>query len=230
LLSDWIPQIKRRVAWLSLDDGDNDPARFWTDFIAALQTVQANLGESAQALLRETGQQPPPRETFLTMLLNEIAAFPEGFALVLDDYHVITTPTILRPSFLLEHLPLQMRVIISSRTDPPLPLARLRASNRMTEVRAYDLRFTPDEAALFLNQVMGLDLSTDDIAALEVRTEGWIVGLQLAALSLQGRDAMSKRLFCRGVHRRPAHPGLSGQSCNASPKPRRPSYSRLRPA
>jgi LuxR family maltose regulon positive regulatory protein len=199
LLGDWIAQSQRRVAWLSLDEGDNDPNRFWTYFIAALQTVQPNVGEGAGVILQgmgQMGEQPLPLESFLTVLLNEMTASPDGFALVLDDYHVITTPAIHEGlTFLLDHLPPQMRVIIASRADPPLPLARLRASNRMTEFRDGDLRFTPDEVAVFLNQVMGLDLSADDIAALEARTEGWIAGLQLAALSLQGRDETSRRRF-----------------------------------
>ncbi|HET7088934.1 MAG TPA: LuxR C-terminal-related transcriptional regulator [Anaerolineae bacterium] len=196
LLGDWIAHNHRRVAWLSLDEGDNDPTRFWTYFIAALQTVQADFGESVQAILQETGQQPIPLESFLTVLLNEMAASREGFALVLDDYHVVTTPAIHEGlTFLLDHLPPETQVIIASRADPPLPLARLRASNRMAEFRADDLRFTPDEVAVFLNQVMGLDLSADDIAALEARTEGWIAGLQLAALSLLGRDETAKRHF-----------------------------------
>ena len=133
--------------------------------------------------------QPPPTETLLTTLLNEIAAIPDDFTLVLDDYQVIDAKPIDHAlAFLLEHLPPQMHLVIATREDPYLPVARLRARGQLTELRAADLRFTPSEAAEFLNQVMGLNLPAEDIAALETRTEGWIAGLQLAAVSLQGRD------------------------------------------
>ena len=133
--------------------------------------------------------QPPPIESILTALLNEITTIPDHFILVLDDYHVIDSkPVDNALTFLLEHLPPQMHLVIATREDPPLPLARLRARGQLTELRAADLRFTPAEAAEFLNQMMGLNLSAEDIAALETRTEGWIAGLQLAALSMQGRS------------------------------------------
>jgi LuxR family maltose regulon positive regulatory protein len=187
LLSEWIPHSEHCVAWLSLDPGDNDPPRFWAYVIAALQTLQPDLGASALALLDLP--QTPPIESILTLLLNDVAAFPDRFALALDDYHVIETPTIHSAlTFLLDHLPSNMHLMITSRSDPPLPLARWRARRQLTEIRAADLRFTSEEAATFLNQVMGLNLSADEIAALETQTEGWIAGLQLAALSMQGRD------------------------------------------
>ena len=196
LLSDWINHSQRRVAWLSLDEGDNDPARFWAYFIAALQTVHAGLGGRAQAVLQAAGQEPLPLESFLTVLLNELAATPERLVLVLDDYHVILTPTIHEGlTFLLDHLPPQAQVILTSRADPPLPLARMRAKNEITEIRADDLRFTPDETAVLFNEMMGLDLPAEDIAVLEARTEGWAVGLKLAVLSLTGRDETSRRSF-----------------------------------
>ena len=133
--------------------------------------------------------QPPPIESILTTLLNEITTIPDNFILVLDDYHVIDAkPVDDALTFLLEHLPPQMHLVIATREDPHLPLARLRARGQLTELRAADLRFTPAEAAEFLNQVMGLNLSAEDIAALETRTEGWIAGLQLAALSMQGHQ------------------------------------------
>ena len=133
--------------------------------------------------------QPPPIESILTALLNEITTIPDNFVLVLDDYHVIDAkPVDEALTFLLEHLPPQMHLVIATREDPHLPLARLRARGQLTELRAADLRFTPAEAAEFLNQVMGLNLSAEDIAALETRTEGWIAGLQLAALSMQGHQ------------------------------------------
>ena len=136
--------------------------------------------------------QPPPIESILTALLNEITTIPDNFILVLDDYHVIDSkPVDNALTFLLEHLPPQMHLVIATREDPHLPLARLRARGQLTELRAADLRFTPAEAAEFLNQVMGLNLSAEDIAALETRTEGWIAGLQLAALSMQGSKDVS---------------------------------------
>ena len=132
--------------------------------------------------------QPPPTESILTTLLNEITTVPDNFVLVLDDYHVIDAkPVDNALTFLVEHLPPQMHLVIATREDPQLPLARLRARGQLTELRAADLRFTPAEAAEFLNQVMGLNLSAEDIAALEARTEGWIAGLQLAAISMRGQ-------------------------------------------
>ena len=179
----------RSVAWVSLDEGDNDPARFLSYLIAALQTVEEGVGESALALLNSP---QPPVEAALTNLINELAAIPDEFALALDDYHVITANPIHEAvAFLLDHQPPSLHLIIASRTDSPLLLARLRAQGQMTELRAADLRFTPEETATFLNEVMGLDLPVEDVAALEERTEGWIAGLQLAALSMRGRDDVS---------------------------------------
>jgi LuxR family maltose regulon positive regulatory protein len=187
LLSEWIPHSQHCVSWLSLDGHDNDPTRFWAYVIAAMQGLQPDLGASALVLLESS--QPPPIESVLTLLLNDVAAFPDRFVLVLDDYHVVETPAIHTAlTFLLDHLPPHMHLMITSRSDPPLPLARWRAHRQLTEIRAADLRFTPTEAATFLNHVMGLNLSADDIAALETRTEGWIAGLQLAALSIQEHD------------------------------------------
>jgi LuxR family maltose regulon positive regulatory protein len=173
--------------WVSLDSADNDPLRFWSYVITALDMLAPGVGTAALALLQST--QPPPTEAVLTVLLNDISAAPDHFALVLDDYHVIDAkPVDNALAFLLEHLPPQMHLVIATREDPPLPLARLRARGQVTELRAADLRFTPAEAAAFLNQVMGLSLPASDIATLEDRTEGWIAGLQLAALSLQGHQ------------------------------------------
>ena len=189
LVSEWIADFTRPVAWLSLDEGDNDPARFLTYLIAALQTVASGIGESILGVLQSP--QPPPPESILTALLNEISAIPDPFVLVLDDYHVIDAkPVDSALGFLLEHLPPQMHLVITTREDPQFPLARLRAKGQLTELRVTDLRFTDSEAAEFLNQVMELRLSEEDIRALEARTEGWIAGLQLAAISMQGhKDA-----------------------------------------
>jgi LuxR family maltose regulon positive regulatory protein len=175
---------------LSLDDSDNDPRRFLDYLLAALRQIQADVGKSVEAMLQSP--QPPPDEAILTALVNELAAVAQPFVLVLDDYHVIQTPPIHQQlNFLLEHQPPNMRLVIVTREDPPLPLPRLRARGQVTEIRQSDLHFTLEECADFLNQVMGLNLSPADIAALERRTEGWIAGLQLAAVSMQGRDDLS---------------------------------------
>jgi len=174
-----------RVAWLSIDEADSDPARFLLYLVSALQTVAPSLGEGAWAALQTP--QPPPIETLLTGLLNEITELPEKVILVLDDYHLLDSQTVDSAlAFVLDHLPPQLHLVVTSRADPNLPLARLRARSQLTELRAADLRFSPHEAAEFLNRVMGLNLSEENIAALEARTEGWIAGLQLAALSIQG--------------------------------------------
>src|SRR5450755_433748 len=187
LVSAWVAGCDRQVAWLSLDAGENDPTLFLTYLAAALQTIAPTIGEGVLGALQSS--QPPPPESILTALLNEITTIPEQFVLVLDDYHVIDAQTVdMALTYLVEHLPPHMHLVIATREDPHLPLARLRARSHLTELRAADLRFTASEAAAFLNQVMGLNLSAEDIAALEDRTEGWIVGLQLAALSMQGRQ------------------------------------------
>ncbi len=186
LVSEWVATCGRPVAWLSLDEGDNDPARFMIYLIAALQTIALNIGAGVLKILG--APQPPPTESILTALLNEITTGSNNCILVLDDYHMIDAkPVDNALTFLLEHLPPQMHLIITTREDPQLPLARLRVRNQLTELRAADLRFTPSEAAEFLNHAMGLNLSAENIAALEARTEGWIAGLQLAALSMQGQ-------------------------------------------
>ena len=189
------------AAWLSLDAGDHDPARFWAYVIAALQTLAPGIGTEVLAAL--ASPQPPPTAELLTVLLNEIAAMPQEFILILDDYHLVDAePVDQALAFLLEHQPPQMHLVIATREDPRLPLARLRARGQMTELRAADLRFTPAEAAEFLNPVMGLNLSAGDIAALETRTEGWIAGLQLAAISMQGHpDTASFIKSFTGSHR-----------------------------
>src|SRR6266705_4062355 len=190
LASAWVASCDRQVAWLSLDEGDSDPTRFQTYLVAALRTIAANIGEGVLGVLQSP--QPthqPPTASILTALLNEITTIPDNFVLVLDDYHVIDAKPIDHAlTYLVEHLPPQMHLAIATREDPQLPLARLRARGQLTELRATDLRFTDSEAAAFLNQVMGLSLSAADIAVLEDHTEGWIAGLQLAALSMQGHQ------------------------------------------
>ncbi|MBI3175270.1 MAG: helix-turn-helix transcriptional regulator [Chloroflexi bacterium] len=187
LVSEWIASCERPVAWLSLDENDNDPARFLVYFIAALQTIWPNLGAEILNMLQ--APQLFPIDSVLTALLNEIATIPNDFILVLDDYHLVDTKSIDEAlTFLIDHLPPQMHLVITTREDPSLPIPRLRARNQLTELRAADLRFITSEAAEFFDQVMGLNPSTEDIATLESRTEGWIAGLQLAALSLKGQE------------------------------------------
>ncbi len=187
LIGEWVAVCGRQAAWLSLDEGDSDPGRFLAYLIAALQTVAPGIGEGILTVLQSP--QPPPLESTLTALLNDVATIPNDVVLVLDDYHALDSrPVDDALAFLVEHLPPQVHLVIATREDPALPLARLRARGQLTELRGTDLRFTPDETAAFLNQVMDLDLSADEVGALEGRTEGWIAGLQLAAISLQGRE------------------------------------------
>jgi LuxR family maltose regulon positive regulatory protein len=189
LVSEWIHDASLQTAWLSLDGNDNDPTRFLSYVIAALRTVQAEVASGALSALQSP--QPPPAEAILTSLINEIATLPGRIVLVLDDYHLIDAQSVNDAlGFLLRHLPPVMHLVIATRDDPSLPLARLRGQGQLTEMRATDLRFSTSEAAEFLNRVMGLDLSADDISALETRTEGWIAGLHLAALALQGPVSM----------------------------------------
>ena len=191
LLAEWAAAIGGApapavVAWLSLDDADNDPATFWTYLVAALHTAAPAVGTEAAALLRDP--QPPPVETVLTSLVNDVSTVDADLVLVLDDYHVIGNPEIHGGlGFLLDHRPRQLHLVVASRSDPPLPLPRLRARGELVEVRAADLRFTTGEAASYLNDAMGLSLSADDVSALGGRTEGWIAALQLAALSITDR-------------------------------------------
>jgi LuxR family transcriptional regulator, maltose regulon positive regulatory protein len=187
LLSKWVVDCECPAAWLSLDEGDNDPTRFLAYLVAALQTIAPNVGEGVLGALQSP--QPPPTESILTVLLNEVATVEDDFVLVLDDYHVIDARAVDDAlAFLTEHLPPRMHLIIATREDPRLPLARLRARGQLSELRAANLRFTASEADEFLKGLMGLDLSEEDIATLETRTEGWIAGLQLAALSMRGHE------------------------------------------
>ena len=187
LLSQWIEQSPCCVAWLSLDAGDNDPTRFWSHVIASVNGFNSEVGQSALALLRSS--EPPPIESVLMSLLNNLAnSSDDDFAFVFSDYHVIEARAIHEDmAFLLHHLPPRVHLVIATRADPPLPIARLRADGRLVEIRAADLRFTLEETTAFLNQAIGLNLPPDQIATLHARTEGWIVGLELAALSMKGR-------------------------------------------
>jgi LuxR family maltose regulon positive regulatory protein len=194
LLSEWVHRIRAgrgavtaplHVAWFSLDERDNDPGSFLVYLVAALQTIDESLGHGAMAVLQSPGM--VNIEIVLTSMLNDLTELPYQVVLVLDDYHVVESQPVERAiTFLLKHLPSQSHLVIASRIDPSLPLSRLRARGQMTEIRVDHLRFTPDEAAAFLNQVLDFELSVQDVAALGKRTEGWIAGLQLAALALQG--------------------------------------------
>lgn len=201
MISEWLATCDCPVAWLSLDEGDNDPACFLTYFVASLQTMQTNIGEGVLGLLQSP--QSLPIESLLIPLLNEISAIPNPFILVLDDYHVIKASMIDQAiSLLIERMPPQMHLVIASREDPHLPIARLRARDLLNEVGVKDLRFTFSESAEFLNQVMSLNLTQEEISLLESLTEGWVAGLQLAGLSMLGHT--DKASFIRsfsGSHR-----------------------------
>jgi LuxR family maltose regulon positive regulatory protein len=202
LLSDYLTRSATPVAWLSLEREDNDLVRFLSYVIAALQTVDQEIGSTSLALLQSSSLATV--EPLLALLINDLASVKlPRFALVLDDYHVIEDPAIQNAlTFLVEHLPPQMHLIIAARADPPLPLPRLRGRGQLCEVRAADLRFATEEVAAFLHRVMHLDLATDEVAMLQGRTEGWIAGIQLAALSLRGRTDVSTFLAdFTGSHR-----------------------------
>src|SRR5215210_583749 len=191
LLAEWLSgdaHHDRSTAWLSLDAGDNDPALFWSYVIAAVRTVVPDAGQGALSLLRSS----QPLEAVGASMVNDLADLPGGLVVVLDDYHLIGAAELHEAmSFLLEHLPPQIHLVLAGRADPPLPLARLRAQGDLLEIRAAELRFTADESAVYFNESMGLDLTAADVDALEARTEGWIAALQLAALSMEGRDDTS---------------------------------------
>jgi LuxR family maltose regulon positive regulatory protein len=202
LLAQWLDESDTPVAWLSLEPEDNQPTRFLTYLIAALQTLDPHIGTVGLTLLRMP--QPMLIETALTTLANDLVNHTvEDFALVLDDYHLITAEHIHRSLvFLLEHAPPQMHLVLVTRADPPLPLARLRARGQLCEVRAAELRFATEEASAFLQEVMRLALSEEEVALVQSRTEGWIAGLQFAALSLRGRSDVSAYLAAfTGSHR-----------------------------
>jgi LuxR family maltose regulon positive regulatory protein len=187
LLAQWAQIARGRVAWLSLDPDDSDPVRFWRYVVAALDRAGLLTGGRIKPLLQAPSG--VSSETIVTVLINDLETHPEETTLVLDDYHTIGSRSVHDDvSFLLDHLPPWLHVVVASRSDPPLPVARLRASGKLAELRDADLRFTPQESTAFLREVWKLDLSQEAVAALDRRTEGWAVGLQLAALSLQRRS------------------------------------------
>jgi LuxR family maltose regulon positive regulatory protein len=192
LLTDWLAEAAKHntaVAWLSLDQHDNDPVLFWTYVATAVRAAVPAIGDAALELLASSS---PSIGAALAALLNELDDYDGNLVLALDDYHVIEAREVHDGmSFIVEHQPPQLHLILASRVDPPLPLAQLRARGQLIEVRAADLRFTAEEAASYLNDSMVLGLNEDDVAALEGRTEGWIAALQLAALSLRDREDAS---------------------------------------
>jgi LuxR family maltose regulon positive regulatory protein len=191
--------LSTRVAWLSLDDDDNDPVRLLTYLIAAVRTIDPAIGEAALTFLG--APQLPAFTTLLTLLINDLASLPDPIILVLDDYHLVTNGDVhAAVAFILEHLPPRFHLVITTRDEPPLPLARMRVRGQVNELHIHDLRFTLEEAAAFLTQTMGLDMTAEEVQTLEQRTEGWIAGLQMAALSLQGSArAHGARALSRGV-------------------------------
>ena len=187
LVSEWLAAHPQPAAWLSLDQGENDPASFWRHLLAAVRRVRPDFGQDVLDLFQSP--QPPPLDAVPGLLVNELAGMDEQLTLVLDDYHVITVDSVhagLAP--LLESAPPGLRVVILTRSDPPLPLAHMRAGDELTEIRTSDLRFQVSEAAAFLRDCMGLNLQDEQVQALVAHTEGWIAGLQLAALAVQGDE------------------------------------------
>jgi LuxR family maltose regulon positive regulatory protein len=208
LLSEWVSQSDDPVAWLSLEEDDNDRVRFLLYFTAAIQTLEPDIGDGVLAALQTP--RPPSTEALLTTLINQISATAGDaieeeeptsidhsdriIILVLDDYHLVAAQDIhAAVIFLLDHLPSNLHLIMATRSDPPLPLARLRGRGLLTELRENDLRFSQEEATQFMNTAMDLEVSTDDLSVLNARTEGWIAGLQMAAISMRSRRRVDER-------------------------------------
>ena len=197
LVGEWLASCACPAAWLSLDEKDNDPTRFLTYLIAALETICPQTGRSLRPLL--DAPQPPPAERLMTELVNSLGGAPERSILVLDDYHTITALAVHQLlTLLLDGLPPTWHLVLTTRHDPPLPLPLLRARDQLTEIRQSDLRFSAAESASFFSNCMRLPLTPEEIAVLETRTEGWVAGLQLAALSLEGRDPAGRTQFIAG--------------------------------
>ncbi|NQT74708.1 MAG: hypothetical protein HQ553_18375 [Chloroflexi bacterium] len=200
LLTEWVhqhredSQVQMPVGWISLDKDDNDPSRYWTYYVEALQMIHPDMGRSVIDMIQSP--QPQPVESFLTSLINELNIRTEPFVLILDDYHMIENETIHHAmTFLLEHMPPQMHLVISSRVDPPLPLALLRGRGQLNQFSATDLRFTFGETEAFFNEVMKLGLSKLGVKVLENRTEGWVASLQMAAISMRGHNDIQKFIY-----------------------------------
>jgi LuxR family transcriptional regulator, maltose regulon positive regulatory protein len=200
-ISEWVRQLDLPAAWLSLDPADDDPARFFAYFVAALQKVNQSIGQEIAGIL-DSGQIPPV-ESICTILLNDISRLPQGFVLVLDDFQILQERSIFSLlGMLIANPPPQLHLVLVTREDPLLPLARLRANNQMTEIRAEDLRFTSSEAGAFFQTTLGLSLDAQDLRVLESRIEGWVAGLQLAGLSIQGQNDPTRFIAnLSGTHR-----------------------------
>jgi LuxR family maltose regulon positive regulatory protein len=217
LLSEWIPQSPRCITWLSADQDDNDPTIFWSYLIASFQQIHPEIGASAQSLLQSA--EAPLLTSIITSIINDIVVFNEPFATVIDDYHFIGNPHIHESvTYLIEHLPENIHLIITTRIDPYIPLSKLRAQNRLTELRANDLKFTSNEASSFLTRVMGLTLTEAEVTSLELRTEGWIAGLQIAALSMQNHEDVSKFILELSGNHRHIMAYLADEVLNQRPK------------
>lgn len=186
LITDWLSHLELSIAWVSLDEDDSEPQQFFNYIEAAIHPFLANL-QTLSRLLQSP--EPPPAKALATALINDCTAISTPCLLVLDDYHAVESAEIdLALAFLLDYMPPNLHLVMTSRSDPGFPLSRLRAQNQLTEIRADDLRFSTEETAIFLQSVMGITFSPEQISALEARTEGWVVGLQMAALSMKNRD------------------------------------------
>ena len=206
LVTGWLSERDQPAAWLSLDQGDNDPVRFWTYLIAAIQTIHQEMGVEARQIV--SAPQLRSTEPVAISLINDISQLAHDLIVVLDDYHIIEAGQVHAGlSYLLEHQPPNLHIILITRVDPSISLARLRAHSQLIEIRAEDLQFSTEEAATLFNEKMGLNLKPEQIEALNTHTESWVVGLQLAALSLKGQPSYDT--FIEAVHRgTPVHPGL----------------------
>ena len=190
-MSDWIDQNKIPTAWFSLDNGDNDPADFLSYIISGIQSIHSEFGQSALKLLNSPNR--PSVESIASLLINEILNINQNFLLVLDDFHLIKSNEVLKlVTYLLEHIPGNIHIVILTRSDPALSVSRLRSQHQLVELRSSDLSFSANDISVLFNKKLKLGLSIDDVYSLETKTEGWIAGLQLTALSMQGREDISE--------------------------------------
>lgn len=191
IVSDWINQFNITTAWFSIDKGDNDPVEFLSYVISGIQAINPTFGQSTLNLLQSPNK--PSNVTIASLLINEIVGIDQNFLLVLDDFHLITNSEMVElMAFLLEHLPGNIHIVILTRSDPALPFARLRSQHQLIELRSSDLSFSANDISVLFNKKLKLGLSVEDVYSLETKTEGWIAGLQLTALSMQGREDISK--------------------------------------
>jgi len=190
IISDWIHNRRIPTAWFSLDKGDNDPAVFFSYTISGIQNIRKEFGQSALELLKSPKE--PNSESITSLLINDILSINQDFLLVFDDFHLISNNEIfVVVTYLLEHIPENIHIVISSRSDPNLPIAKLRSQDQLVELRSDDLSFSANDISILFNKKFKIKLSPEDIYSLETKTEGWIAGLQLAALSMQGSEDTS---------------------------------------